>query len=131
MRHNLPPLLSQILCSSPPFVDDLFSVYFLCISFSCCYSLDIRLFTFAFFCCISCSSCCILPIVVSFNFLHLTLSFISAAIFVCKLIRNCKILRIAVQLQPLHNDFPLKTWVANYFYVASHLVAHVKASCNA
>ena len=51
MRHDLPPLLSRILCGSLLCVDDLFSVFFLerlCISFSRCSSLDICLFTYAF-----------------------------------------------------------------------------------
>ena len=51
MRHDLPPLLSRILCGSLLFVDDLFSVFFLvllCISFSRCSSLDICFFTYAF-----------------------------------------------------------------------------------
>ena len=69
IRHDLPPLLSRILCSSFPFVDDLFSVFFqepLYISFSRCSSLDIRLFTFAFYCSLSCSSRRILLILASF-----------------------------------------------------------------
>ena len=48
-RLDLPPVPSRILCSSLLFFDDLFSVCFqkrLCISFSRCSSLDIRLFTF-------------------------------------------------------------------------------------
>ena len=53
-RHDLPPLLSRILCNSPLFVDDLFSVsgcfrQRLCISFSRCSWLDIRLNTYVFF----------------------------------------------------------------------------------
>ena len=53
IRHDLPPCLSRILCSSLLFVDDLFSVCFqerLCISFSRCSSLDICLFTYVFSC---------------------------------------------------------------------------------
>ena len=53
VRHDLSPLLSRILCSSLLFVDDLFSVCFsgaLCISFSRCFLLDVRLFTYAFSC---------------------------------------------------------------------------------
>ena len=51
IRHDLPPRLSQLLCSSLFFVDDLFSVCFqerLCISFSRYSSLDICLFTYVF-----------------------------------------------------------------------------------
>ena len=69
IRHDLPPLLSRILCSSLLFVDDLFSVCFqerLCIFFSRCYSLDVRLFTYAFYCSLSRSSRCVLPILASF-----------------------------------------------------------------
>ena len=69
IRHDLPPLLSRILCSSLLFVDDLFSVCFqerLCISFSRCSSLETRLFTYALYCSLSCSSRRILPILTSF-----------------------------------------------------------------
>ena len=69
IRHDLPPLLSRILCSSLLFVDDLFSVCFqerLCIFFSRCYSLDVRLFTYAFYCSLSRSSRCVLPILAFF-----------------------------------------------------------------
>ena len=48
IRHDLPPRLSRMLCSSLLFVDDLFSVCFqerLCISFSRYSSLDIFFFT--------------------------------------------------------------------------------------
>ena len=51
LRHDLPPLLSRILCSLLVFVDDLFLVCFqerLRISFSRYFSLDISLFTYAF-----------------------------------------------------------------------------------
>ena len=34
-----------------------------------------------------------------------------------ELIRNCKILRVVVQLQPHQFDFPLKTQVANYLLI--------------
>ena len=69
IRHDLPPLLSRILCSSLLFVDDLFSVCFqerLFIFFSRCYSLDVRLFTYAFYCSLSRSSRRVLPILASF-----------------------------------------------------------------
>ena len=51
IKHDLPPLLSRILCSSLLFVDDLFSVCFqerLRISFSRYFSLDICLLPFLF-----------------------------------------------------------------------------------
>ena len=67
IKHDLPPLLSRILCSSLLFVDDLFSVCFqerLCISFLQCSCLDIRLFTYALYCSLSRSSR-ILPILAS------------------------------------------------------------------
>ena len=69
IRHDLPPLLSRILCSSLLFVDDLFSVCFqerLFIFFSRSYSLDVRLFTYAFYCSLSRSSRRVLPILASF-----------------------------------------------------------------
>ena len=69
MKHDLPPLLSRILCSSLLFVDDLFSVCFkeqLRISFSHYFSLDICLFTFAFSCSLSRSSRRVLPILAHF-----------------------------------------------------------------
>ena len=59
VRHDLFPLRSRILCSSLLFVDNLFSVCFsgaLCISFSRCSLLDIRLFTYAFYCSLSYSA---------------------------------------------------------------------------
>ena len=68
IRHDLPPRLSRILCSSFLFVDDLFSVCFqerLCISFSRCSSLDMSLFTYVFSCSLSRSFHRILPILVS------------------------------------------------------------------
>ena len=65
IKHDLPPLLSRILCSSLLFVDDLFSVCFqerLRISFSRYFSLDICLFTCAFSCSLPRSSRRVLPI---------------------------------------------------------------------
>ena len=56
LRHDLPPGLSRILCSSFLFVDDLYSVCFrerLCISLSRYSSLDIYLFTYVFSCSLS------------------------------------------------------------------------------
>ena len=40
---------------------------------------------------------------------------------VCELIRNCKRLRITVQLQPHQFNFPLKTRVAHYFLTRLHV----------
>ena len=40
---------------------------------------------------------------------------------VCELIRNCKRLRITVQLQPHQFNFPLKTRVAHYFLTQLHV----------
>ena len=42
-------------------------------------------------------------------------------LLLCELIRNCKILRITVQLQPHRYDFPLKTRVANYLLTKPHI----------
>ena len=42
-------------------------------------------------------------------------------LLLCELIRNCKILRITVQLQPHKFDFPLKTRVANYLLTRLHV----------
>ena len=68
IRHDLPPLLSRILCSSLLFVHDLFSECFqerLCISFSRCPSLDTCLFTYVLYCSLSRSSRRILTILAS------------------------------------------------------------------
>ena len=69
IKHDLPPLLSRILCSSVVFVDDLFLVCFqqrLRISFSLYFSLDICLFTYAFSCSLSRPSRRVLPILAPF-----------------------------------------------------------------
>ena len=42
-------------------------------------------------------------------------------LLLCELIRNCKILRISVQLQSHQFDFPLKTRVANYLLTRLHI----------
>ena len=42
-------------------------------------------------------------------------------LLLCELIRNCKILRITVQLKPRQFDFPLKTRVANYLITQLHI----------
>ena len=77
IRHDLSPLLSRIFCRSLLFVDDLFSVCFqecLCISFSRCSSLDIRLYTYVFSCSLPRSFRRILPILVpSLTFLRVFL----------------------------------------------------------
>ena len=73
IRHDLPPRLSRILCSSLLFVDDLFLVWFqerLCISFTRCSFLDICLYTYVFSSSLSRSFLRILPILVSS---HLTI----------------------------------------------------------
>ena len=69
IRHDSPPFLLRILCSSLLFLANLFSVSFqewLFVSFSRCSSLDIRLFTYALYCSLSRSSRRILPILASF-----------------------------------------------------------------
>ena len=85
VRHDLSPLLSRILCSSLLFVDDLFSVCFsgaLCISFSRCSLLDIRLFTYTFYCSLWRSSRRILPILASFlTFFRVFLDLLDAFYF--------------------------------------------------
>ena len=68
IRNDLPSLLSRILCSLVPFVDDLFSVCFrerLGISFSRCSSIKYSPFTYIFSCSLSRSFRHILPILVS------------------------------------------------------------------
>ena len=42
-------------------------------------------------------------------------------LLLCELIRNCKILRITVRLQPHQFDFPPKTQVANYLLTRLHI----------
>ena len=44
-----------------------------------------------------------------------------AVFLLCELIRNCKILRISVQLQSHQFDFPLKTRLANYLLTQLHI----------
>ena len=163
-RHDLPPLLTQILCSSPPYVHNLFSVFFLerlCISFSLSSRLDSRLFTYGSSCSLSHPSRRILPFLAFFltcvffstSFTPFTscilgrsLAFFPAyfhskpslyelelyqfppvdkalalaIISLFELIRNCKILRITVQLQPHQFDFPLKTGVTKYLPTRLH-----------
>ena len=143
IRHDRPPPSSRILCSSLLFVDDLFLVCFqerFCTSYSRCSSLDICRFTYVFSCSLSCSFHRILHILVSsLTFLRVFLdslyvfyvlfvcfffgcsvSFFSG-IFACELIRNCKTLKITVQLQPHKFDFVLKTRVANYLLTRLHI----------
>ena len=50
-------------------------------------------------------------------------------LLLCELIRNCKILRITIQLQPHGFDFPFKNASYKLFApTASQLLAHVKRS---
>ena len=157
-KHDLPPLLSRILCSSLLFVDDLFSVCFqerLRISFSRYFSLDI--FAFLSPCSAYFGACsnflarfsrlALRRLPVSFfgrsvSFYPADMYFHSKSSFhelefkqfpsfdkalalpvllLCKLIRNCKILRITVQLKPRQFDFPIKTRVANYLITQLHI----------
>ena len=89
IRHDLPPRLSRILCSSLLFVDDLFLVCFqerLCTSYSRCSSLDICRFTYVFSCSLSCSFHRILHILVSsLTFLRVFLDslYVFYVLFVC------------------------------------------------
>ena len=159
LRHDLPPLLSRILCSLLVFADDLFSVCFqerLRISFSRYFSLDICLSLMPFSVLFAFLSPYSAYFGAFFNFLaqfsRLALRYVMVGFFgrsvsfypayfhskpslhelelkqfppfdkaialpvllLCELIRNCKILRITVQLKPRQFDFPLKTRVANY-----------------
>ena len=137
------PLWFASLCWWPLF--SLFSGA-LCISFSCCSSLDICLFTYVFSCSLSRPSRHILPILASFltflrvfvdslyafyfllslvalslsfrpiftqspfftnlNYNNLTVDKTIAlpVLLLCELIKNCKLLRITVQLQPHQFD---------------------------
>ena len=55
-------------------------------------------------------------------FFFLVAQFLSFPVFLlCELIRNCKTLRITVQLQPHKFDFALKTRVANYLLTRLHI----------
>ena len=107
VRHDLSPLLSRILCSSLLFVDDLFSVCFsgaLCISFSRCFLLDIRLFTYAFYCSLSRSSRRILPILASFlTFLRVFLNSLYAFYFLLSLVA------LSLSFQPIFTQNPFST----------------------
>ena len=58
------------------------------------------------------------------NFLPLTKYkkyLVLRVLLLSELIRYCKILRIAVQIQPHRFDFPLKTRVANYLLTRLHI----------
>ena len=104
---DLPSLLLRILCSSLLFVDDLFSVCFqkrLCISFWRCSSLETRLFTYALYCSLSCSSRRILPILASFlTFLHDFLDSLYAVYLLLSLVA------LSLYIQPIFNQNPLST----------------------
>ena len=108
IRHDLPPLLSRILCSSLLFVDNLFSVCFQgrpCISFSRCSSLDIRLFTHAFYFSLLRFSCRILPILVSsLTFLRVFLDSLYAfyLLFISAV-------ALSLSSQPIFTQNPLST----------------------
>ena len=105
--HDLPPRLSQILCSSLLFVDDLFSVCFqerLCISFSRCSSLDIRLYTYVFSCSPSRSFHRILPILVSsLTFLRVFLDSLYVFYFLFFLVAQ------SLSFHPIFTQNPLST----------------------
>ena len=107
IRHDLPPLLSRILCSSLLFVDDLFSVCFqkrLCISFSRCSSLETRLFTYALYCSLSRSSRRILPILASFlTFFGVFIDSLYAFYFLLSLAA------LSLSFQPIFTQNPLST----------------------
>ena len=179
IRHDLSPLLSRIFCRSLLFVDDLFSVCFqerLCISFSRCSSLDIRLYTYVFSCSLPHSFRRILPILVpSLTFLRVFLDslYVFYFLFFFLVARSLSFHPIFTQ-NPLsanlnYNNFLpwTRLWLCRYCcfaswseiakywellynfnltslishlqnagcklfaYAASHLLAHVKPSCNA
>ena len=125
VRHDLSPLLSRIFCSSLLFVDDLFSVCFsgaLCISFSLCFLLDIRLFTYAFYCSLSRSCRRILPILASFlTFLRVLLNSLYAFYFLLSLVA------LSLSFQPIFTHNPFSTnlnynkFLCRYFCFASWL----------
>ena len=125
VRHDLSPLLSRILCSSLLFVDDLFSVCFsgaLCISFSRCSLLDIRLFTYTFYCSLWRSSRRILPILASFlTFFRVFLDSLYAFYFLLSLVA------LSLSFQPIFTHNPFSTnlnynkFLCRYFCFASWL----------
>ena len=101
IRHDSPPFLLRILCSSLLFLADLFSVSFqerLCVSFSRCSSLDIRLFTYALYCFLSRSPRRILPILASFlTFLRNFLDSLYAIYLLLSLVA------LSLHIQPILN----------------------------
>ena len=125
VRHDLSPLLSRILCSSLLFVDDLFSVCFsgaLCISFSRCSLLDIRLFTYTFYCSLWRSSRRILPILAScLTFFRVFLDSLYAFYFLLSLVA------LSLSFQPIFTHNPFSTnlnynkFLCRYFCFASWL----------
>ena len=125
VRHDLFPLRSRILCSSLLFVDNLFSVCFsgaLCISFSRCSLLDIRLFTYTFYCSLWRSSRRILPILASFlTFFRVFLDSLYAFYFLLSLVA------LSLSFQPIFTHNPFSTnlnynkFLCRYFCFASWL----------
>ena len=107
IRHDLPPRLCRILCSSLLFVDDLLSVCFqerLCISFTRCSSLDICLFTYVFSCSPSRSFHRILPILVSsLTFLRVFLDSLYVFYFLFFLVAQ------SLSFHPIFTQNPLST----------------------
>ena len=126
IKHDLPPLLSRILCSSLLFVDDLFSVCFqerLCISFLQCSCLDIRLFTYALYCSLLFLSYSAY-FGVRYNFLGQFSGPALRLLLVAFFSRSVSLypaLRITVKLHPDQFDFPLKMRVANYLLTQPHI----------
>ena len=105
-KTRLTSFLSRILCSSLLFVDDVFSVCFqerLCISFSCCSSLDNRLlltsslFSFAFLSPYSAYFCILSNFLV--RFCRLALRLLLLAFFVA----------LSLSFQPILTQNPLFT----------------------
>ena len=123
IKHDLPPLLSRILCSSLLFVDDLFSVCFqerLCISFLFRYS--------PFYLCSLLFSITFLSYSAYFGVLYNFLGQFSGpalrrllVTFFSRSVSLYPALRITVQLHPDQFDFPLKTRVANYLLTQPHI----------
>ena len=107
IRHDSPPFLLRILCSSLLFLANLFSVSFqewLFVSFSRCSSLDICLFTYALYCSLSRSSRRILPILASFlTFFGVFIDSLYAFYFLLSLVA------LSLSFQPIFTQNPLST----------------------
>ena len=106
MRHNLPPFLSRNLCGSLLCSWPLFSLFSgaLCISFSLCSSLDIRLFTYAFSFFFPSSSPRFLLILASFlTFLRVFLDSLDAFYLLLSLAA------LYISFQPIFTQNPLST----------------------